>query len=211
MASKYRKCKICRERKPVTGGFINGLDFVCSTDHLADLGLMRAAKQKAKEQQQKAKQQKAETRAKKQALKPDGQLMAEAQKAVNGYVRERDRGLPCISCGRPEHEIEAEQGWKTGGAWDAGHFRSRGAAGHLRFNLWNIHRQCKSCNAGSAKYAHKAETTAKGYEQHLRQKIGDKRVEWLKNHNEITRFSRDYFQRIGRIFRARTRQLQRRA
>ena len=207
MAAKYRKCKICRTRLEVSAGIVNGLDFVCGVEHLAELGLQRAEKQRTRARAQAEKKQRADTRAKKQALKTDGQLMAEAQLDLNTYVRTRDKGLPCISCGRPEHEIEAEQGWKTGGAWDAGHFRSRGAAPHLRFHLWNIHRQCKSCNAGSAKYAAKAEPVARGYEQHLRQKIGDTRVEWLKTHNAERRFTRDYFVRIGRIARAKTRAL----
>ncbi|WP_444893618.1 recombination protein NinG [Microbulbifer sp. TRSA001] len=206
MATRYRKCKVCKTRCNVLHGIVNGLDFVCCVDHLVDLGFQRVEKQKKLE----AKKFKAETRARKRALKTDSQIMDESQRSINAYVRERDRGKACPSCNRPEHEIEVEQGWKVGGAWDAGHFRSRGAAGHLRFNLWNIHRQCKSCNAGSAKYAHKAETVAVQYELNLRERIGNRRVDWLKNNNGIRRFNREYCERIKRIFNRKRRLLQKR-
>ena len=57
--------------------------------------------------------------------------------AVNKYIRLRDVGKECISCGTP---LVAEQ---LGGGFDVGHYRSRGAAPHLRFYTLNIHGQCK--------------------------------------------------------------------
>ena len=65
----------------------------------------------------------------------------EAQIAVNSYVRERDKSKPCISCGC------LLTGSDAGGAFDAGHYRSRGSASHLKFDAErNIHGQCKRCN-----------------------------------------------------------------
>jgi hypothetical protein len=55
------------------------------------------------------------------------------QDAVNKMVRERDAGLPCISCAEFRN-------------LDAGHFRSVGAAPNLRFHPWNINGQCRSDN-----------------------------------------------------------------
>lgn len=49
-------------------------------------------------------------------------------------------GKGCISCG-------ANCGaTAVGGDGDAGHFRSRGSAPHLRFDERNCHLQCKKCN-----------------------------------------------------------------
>jgi hypothetical protein len=75
------------------------------------------------------------TRAKLQALKPRSKLLAEAQHAVNRYVRMRDAAQGCISCGTRE-----------AGQYHAGHYRSTAAAPELRFDLDNLHRQCAQCN-----------------------------------------------------------------
>lgn len=82
------------------------------------------------------KEERAQTKARKEKLKTKADWYAEAQAAVNAYVRNRDAGEPCISCGR-FHE----------GQWHAGHFRSRGSAKHLALDVRNIHRQCQPCNA----------------------------------------------------------------
>ena len=60
---------------------------------------------------------------------------AEAQAAVNRYVRLRDQGQPCISCGRP---------WADN--FQAGHYIPRGRGSALRFDADNIHAQCPQCN-----------------------------------------------------------------
>lgn len=79
-------------------------------------------------------------RAKRQALKTKGAWLKEAQVAFNAYIRERDRlaGHSCICCGSPLD-------W-TGNNVDAGHYRSRGSAPHLRFDERNVHAQTKKCN-----------------------------------------------------------------
>ena len=68
-------------------------------------------------------------------LKTLSQLLREAQVVFNAWVRERDKSLPCVSCGRFHS-----------GAYDAGHYRSVGAASGLRFDPMNVHRQCVPCN-----------------------------------------------------------------
>lgn len=83
----------------------------------------------------KAKEKKASDRAKLEGLKPLRKLLSEAQTHFNRYIRARDEGLPCISCGRM-HE----------GAWDAGHYLSTRARPDLRFDEANVHRQCVPCN-----------------------------------------------------------------
>ena len=71
----------------------------------------------------------------KEAIKSRADWQAEAQTAVNAFVRARDHLLPCISCGRM-HE----------GQWHAGHYRSRGAAKHLALDPANLFKQCAPCN-----------------------------------------------------------------
>jgi hypothetical protein len=50
------------------------------------------------------------------------------------------KNKPCISCGV---DLKTEA---VGGGYDAGHFLSRGAKPHLRFNENNVFGQCKRCN-----------------------------------------------------------------
>ena len=75
----------------------------------------------------------------KERIKSRGDYLREAQAVINRYVRLRDSRLGCVSCERPAT-------WQ--GQWHASHYRSRGAAPHLRFNLHNIHKACSICNNG---------------------------------------------------------------
>ena len=82
-------------------------------------------------------------------LKTRSEHIADVQVAFNALVRYRDRNQFCISC-RVHLPTLADQ---PGGGFDCGHYRSRGSAPHLRFDLRNAHGQCKKCNryrAGNA-------------------------------------------------------------
>ena len=61
------------------------------------------------------------------------QLIKIAVRHFHLYIRNRDQGKPCISCGK-----------KT--KLQAGHFYSAGKHPQLRFNEDNVHGQCLSCN-----------------------------------------------------------------
>jgi hypothetical protein len=113
--------------------------------------------------------------------------MKEAQAAFNKYVRLRDVHKPCISCGTP---LQSES---LGGGFDAGHYRSRGAAGHLRFNLLNVHGQCKRCNRYLS--GNVAE-----YRIGLVSRIGQNMIDKLESDNEQKTFDVEYLIRIKRIF-----------
>lgn len=62
-----------------------------------------------------------------------GKLKQDVQKVFNAYIRKRDEGKPCISCG------------EYNGA-HAGHFFSAGHYQGLRFCEDNCHLQCVKCN-----------------------------------------------------------------
>ena len=111
----------------------------------------------------------------------------EAQAAFNEYIRVRDRDKPCVSCGA----VSSPQ-------WDAGHYRSRGAASHLRFNLLNTQKQCNKCNRFLS-------GNIVEYRKELLNRIGEERLERLENDNEPRKFDREYLERVKKIFRKRTR------
>jgi len=134
----------------------------------------------------------ADLRERKEKLKTKSQWLREAQTAFNSYIRARDKGKPCISSGR------MEQDRFTGGHFDAGHYRSTGAAAHLRFCTWNCHAQSKHDNRDLS-------GNIVEYRKRLIDRIGLDRVEALENDNSIRKFDIEYLKRVKRIFTKRAR------
>lgn len=60
-------------------------------------------------------------------------LLTKAQYVFNKWIRERDKDLPCISCGQAPPE-------------QAGHYFAAGLYSELRFNEINVNGQCVKCN-----------------------------------------------------------------
>ena len=180
MAAKHRKCKICKTRKPVSEGIVNGLDFVCGIEHLAELGLQRAQKQK--DEQRKAK--KRELKQRREKLKSRTDWLREAQQVFNAFIRERDKALPCVSCGR-HHQ----------GKWNAGHFRSVGACSALRFDERNVWKQCEPCNS------HLSGNITE-YRVELVRRLGEAGVEALETTNPLRRWTIEEAQQIKAEYKA---------
>lgn len=138
----------------------------------AECAIALVERKKAK----KARAERKEDKARLLELKPLGYWADALQEWVNRYVRLRDAGQPCISCGT----LTAE-------AWHAGHFLSRGARPELRFHLDNIHRQCMQCNYfGAGNQA--------VYRTNLVEKIGLDRVEWLEGPHPMPKHPRSWYQ-----------------
>jgi hypothetical protein len=123
----------------------------------------------------------------KERLKTRSDRMRDAQAAFNRYIRARDMGKPCICCGRSQGDL------KHGGAVDAGHYRSRGSAPGLKFNLFNCHSQLAYCNRYLS-------GNVVGYRAGLIDRIGLDRVERLEQDNSPRRFDSEYLDRVKRIF-----------
>lgn len=165
----------------------------CSPDCAAEWAKMEREKSSARL----AKQERQETRAKIMAMKPKSYWMQRAQKEFNAFIRERDKSLPCICCDKPLHMI----GYSRGGEYDAGHYRSTGAAPHLRFNEDNCHAQRKQCNRDKA-------GNAVEYRIGLIKRIGLARVEVLESDNSIKRWSIADYQGIEAEYRQKLKDLQ---
>ncbi len=136
-----------------------------------------------------------QTRARKEALKRIPDHIAEAQTVFNKWVRARDSGLPCICCGKP---FEPQ---KPGGSADAGHFRSRGAAPHLRFNPDNCFAQRKNCNRPGG-------TTYAAFRAGVVARIGLERVEALEANNSVHKWTADELRAIKAEYKAKLKELQ---
>ena len=148
-----------------------------------------------------------EIKVRKEKLKSVGDYTKEAQTEFNRFIRERDKDQPCICCG----SYGSDEDWLTGGKWDAGHFLSRGAYPELRFDEDNCHKQLKTCNGGSGKYAAKGRTVAQGYRERLIQKIGKERVDRLEGPHEPKRYTVEDLKAVKAEYRAKTKELKGRA
>ena len=130
------------------------------------------------------------TREAKARIKTRGQWMKEAQTAFNRYIRVRDSGHPCISCGR-HHE----------GQWHAGHYMPTSTRPELRFDEMNVHLQCAPCN-----------TYLSGnliqYRKGLTKKIGIAMVEWLEGLHEAKHYSIDDLREIKSNYMALAKQIE---
>ena len=130
-----------------------------------------------------------------------------AQTAFNAYIRQRDIKDACISCDRTLEDIQKTDGWKTGGSFDCGHYLTQSAFPELRFEELNAHKQCKSCNGGSGKYAKKDRTVKERYKIKLLAKIGSQNMEWLEGTHEAKKYTCDDLKEIEVKYKAKLKQI----
>lgn len=83
--------------------------------------------------------------------------------AVHAYIRDRDRGKPCISCKQPHNND-----------FQAGHFHKAELFETLKYNLANINGQCVGCNIHN-------EGNLDGYIINLPYRIGKQRFDALES------------------------------
>lgn len=187
MSIKQKKCKVCRTEFVPT----KPMQSVCGLS----CALSLASTAKAKRERTQASQERKETKAKLEKLKTRGEWIADAQAAFNRYIRLRDAGKPCICCGLPMGPNV------PGGAVDAGHYRSRGSAPHLRFSESNVHAQRKQCNRyGSGNVV--------GYRLGLIERIGLVAVEALEADNTPRKYSADDLRAIKATYQAKRLELE---
>ena len=146
-----KKCKICKNVFEPT----KPLQHVCGWECAIELSKTKRIKTVRKEVK--------EARLK---LKSRSDWLKDTQVVFNKYIRLRDQDDGCISCGS-----------KSAYAYHAGHYRSIGSAGHLRFNEQNCHRQCSACNT------HLSGNLIR-YRLGLIRKIGIHAVETLESDND---------------------------
>lgn len=139
-----------------------------------------------------------QTREKLEKFKKITEFIAEAQKAFNAVIRERDKqaGYACISSGRPLD-------W-SGNETDAGHYRSTGAASHLRFNEDNCHSQSKHDNRYLS-------GNMGAYRMGLIVRIGLERVEKLEADNYTHKWTREELMAIKAKYVAKLKELKAKA
>ncbi len=171
---KPKKCKICKVSfTPQTT-----TQQVCSWEcaiKIVDKDKIKKIKKEVKEAKQK--------------LKSRSDWLKETQIVFNKYIRLRDQNDGCISCGS-----------KSAYAYHAGHYRSIGSAGHLRFHELNCHRQCSACNTHLS-------GNLINYRQRLIRKIGIHAVEALESDNATVKLNIEQIKVIKQEFSAKIKAL----
>lgn len=180
-APKTKVCKICRAE--YSGGM--PLSTVCSYTCAETL----AVSVRGKLEKIKAVREKKADKVQREKLKSRATLAKEAQTSFNAWVRARDAGNACISCGR-HHQ----------GQNHAGHYLSVGARPELRYEPLNVWLQCAPCNtylSGNAVLYRKA----------LLDKIGQEKLEWLEGNHPTRHYTADELRAIKADYAAKTRAL----
>lgn len=156
---KSKKCKVCgKEFTP-----FNSLQKVCSTSCAIQLTKNNEKLKRQKEWQKEKKERK-------EKLMSHSDWLQVLQVTFNAFIRERDKGKPCISCGTLK------------GQFHAGHYRSVGGFPELRFNENNVHIQCATCNNFLS-------GNLIEYRKGLIEKIGIEKVEDLENFNQSNKMT----------------------
>jgi hypothetical protein len=166
--------------------YITGIQAFCNKEHWIEYQVQN----KDKLVQKGRKIQKAELRKRKEALRPRSWYLKEAQAWFNKFIRLRDAGDACISCGR-----------NSGAKMNAGHYKSVGSTPELRYEEDNCHLQCEHCNSyKSGNIEH--------YRPNLILKIGLDRVEWLEGPHEAKKYTIDDLKEIIAKYKAKCKELE---
>jgi hypothetical protein len=110
----------------------------------------------------------------KESLLTRSEYLKMAQQVFNAWIRIRDEKESCISCGTNKPNIQ----------YHAGHYKSVGACPELRFNEFNVHRQCATCN-------NILSGNIIEYRKNLVKKIGLEKVEEIENYQLPLKLSID--------------------
>ncbi len=184
-AAKPKKCKVCPSMfTPSRMG-----QKVCGA--LCALTFARSVR--AKDEKREAIRDRRETKVKLEKFKTIAILIAAAQVPFNAFIRLRDKDKGCFVCGRPFKDV-------PGQVQHAGHVRSRGAAGHLRFNEDNCMGECEGCNGPHGAKPHEIKAGAIA-------RIGQERFDALEADNTPHKWTREELISIKTTYAAKVREM----
>ena len=182
MKTKSCKNKNCKKKFQPERQDQTVCSFECSIVYAKQLKEAREAKKKTEARKA--------LREYKKSDKPT--LLQLAQKLFNQYIRLRDKGLGCISCGH---------NFANGRQAHAGHYIARSKSSLLRFNENNTNVQCNICND------HLSGNIGE-YRVGLIKKIGFEKVEYLEeNKTTLKTWRVEELQEIIKVYRQKIKEL----
>lgn len=184
------RCKLCKKKcEP-----FNSLMPFCNHEHAIEYLNTKKGKEGIKKVERK------QHKERKKQVKGLNHWKKETQKVINKYVRIRDRDLPCISCGKWDHELKEAIGK---GKWDAGHYKTVGSRPELRFDTRNINKQCLNCNQFKS-------GNIEGYKEAIIERYGKDRLDWLNGPHKSKDYSIEDLERMRKVFNRKIRLIERR-
>lgn len=179
MANSKRRCLNCKKYFPVSEGMILPVGYL----HNDKCVMEYSRKMRVKHEKQ------SDAAAKKKFRATDRSFhVKKAQSLFNKFIRLRDEGNNCISCGKPPKKK------------NAGHYKSRGSYPELKFEPLNCHLQCEYCNTHlSGNLSH--------YRVNLISKIGIDKVDWLEGPHVPKRYTLDDLKQIQEVYKRKTKEL----
>lgn len=198
MANSKRRCKQCGEYGEASSGVKVPAGFFCC--HACAIQFAKEKSDKARKLQlakssrrldAQAKEARKADRQRKMDVKPLSYWMKRAQMAFNAFIRARDAGLPCVSCGHPDDGSRQRH---------ASHFRSVGACSSMRFHPDNVWAACSICNN------HLSGNVA-NFKTKLIAMLGAERVEWIESQPKVRRYTREELEGIEAEYRAKLKAL----
>lgn len=190
-ARNPKKCPICKSEYLPWSSTQKVCSPKCAVIHGKEVECMKVKREIRKQQ----KLQRDDLRERRERLKGVAEWQKEAQAAFNRYIRWRDYYKHCVSC---DGILQHIGNYTTGSAVDASHYRSRGAASHLKFNVFNVNSSCTRCNR-------QLSGNAVEYRIRLIERIGITLVERIESDNTPRKFTIDYLKRVKAIFTRRAR------
>lgn len=178
---KEKKCRECGKKFKPRMTTQTSCSPICA--------IAQGKKKVAKDKQESQKVERKESRARVESVQPLSYYHKKAQAAFNGFIRERDAGQPCISCGR-----------NTGAKMNAGHYRTVGASKETRYDEDNCHLQCEHCNSYLS-------GNIGEYRPRLIEKIGQERFDRLVGPHEPNKWTREELIALAEHYRKKTRDL----
>ena len=203
--SKLRKCPYCGKSNRMdseTAYFDEVKNRLFCTElereHHAARGSLQAQERRANKfiaDKRSGKRPPKKKRTQAELMKDESFWHAKVANECHSYVKERDVDEACISC----QQLTAYQ-------WDAGHFKSQAGFPAMKYNTFNIYKQCRRCNARAGNI-NGGKVFRKGYVSGLISRHGTARLLYLEAEHKLKRYSTAELKRLFEFFKYRRKQL----
>lgn len=198
MSNSKRKCKECGEYFP-TGEMVKvPAGVFCCIEHASEWAVKARQKAQDKIKRKKVSDDKLDKKASRErdlerlkSVQNISFFHKKAQAAFNAFIRERDKGNPCISCGKPDNGQHQRH---------ASHYRSVGACSSLRYDERNVHASCSVCN-------NYLSGNLANYRVVMIEKFGSDLVEWLESQPKSLKWTREMLEGIEKQYKLKLKQL----
>lgn len=186
MKTVVRKCRVCGQSYEKR----NIAHVVCSPDCAIEYTKRQREKKQAEAERKAKREERVRNQVRRRELETVSDLIKKAQCVFNRYIRLRDKGQPCISCGRQ---------WKEN--FQACHYIPAGRSSKFRFDADNVHSGCVRCNLYES-------GNLRGYRVGLIRKIGIDKVISLEEDHEIKKWDKEELRGLISIYKQKIKEIE---